>query len=67
MTRVLVTAPPHLNVEAAMALMTERRTRHVLVTEGETLLGIVSIGDLVKATIEEQQFVIAQLEQYVRS
>ena len=50
-----------------MALMTSRRTRHVLIIEGYDLRGIVSIGDLIKATIEKQQFTIARLEQYIHS
>jgi CBS domain-containing protein len=48
-----------------MAVMTEQRIRHLPVMDGEEVLGIISIGDLVKAIIEEQQHVIAQLEQYI--
>jgi CBS domain-containing protein len=48
-----------------MAVMTEKRIRHLPVMDGEKLLGIISIGDLVKAIIEEQQHVIEQLEQYI--
>ena len=67
MTAAFVTASPHVSVDTCMTLMTSRRTRHVLIMEGDDLLGIVSIGDLIKATIEEQQFTIARLEQYIRS
>jgi CBS domain-containing protein len=48
-----------------MALMTEKRIRHLPVIEDGKLTGLLSIGDLVKETISEQQFVIAQLESYI--
>ena len=48
-----------------MALMTENRLRHLPVMDGERLIGLVSIGDLVKALITEQQFIIDQLEHYI--
>ena len=67
MTTAFAAAPPDMSVDACMGLMTMRRTRHVLIMEGDELRGIVSIGDLVKATIEQQQFTITQLEQYIRS
>ncbi len=60
-------APPDATVDMCMNLMTRQRTRHVLIMDGERLCGIVSIGDLVKATIDEQRFTIAQMEQYIRS
>ena len=67
MTTAFSAAPPDVNVDTCMALMTSQHTRHVLIMEGDDLLGIVSIGDLIKTTIEEQQFTIAQLEQYIHS
>ncbi len=67
MTTAFAAAPPHVSVDTCMALMTSLRTRHVLIIEGEDLRGIVSIGDFIKATIEEQQFTIARLEQYIHS
>jgi CBS domain-containing protein len=67
MTTAFAAASPHMSVDECMAIMTRRRTRHVVVMDGDSLCGIVSIGDLVKATIEQQQFTIAQLEQYIRS
>ena len=67
MTTAFAAAPPHVSVDTCMTLMTSRRTRHVLIMEGDDLRGIVSIWDLVKATIEEQQFTIARLEQYIHS
>lgn len=54
-------------VEECMALMTERRTRHLPVIDDGKVIGIVSIGDLVKDTISDQKFVIEQLERYVHS
>jgi CBS domain-containing protein len=60
-------ASPDATVDMCMNLMTRQRTRHVLIMDGEQLRGIVSIGDLVKATIDDQQFRIAQLEQYIWS
>lgn len=48
-----------------MALMTENRVRHLLVIDNGKLIGLVSIGDLVKETISEQKFIIQQLERYI--
>jgi len=48
-----------------MALMTDKRVRHLPVTEGGKIIGIVSIGDLVKSIIDEQKFVIDQLHHYI--
>jgi CBS domain-containing protein len=49
-----------------MGIMTERHLRHLPVVENEKLLGLLSIGDLVKAAITEQADLILQLEQYIR-
>ena len=65
MTTRLVFARPEQSVEDCMAMMTEKHVRHLPVMDGEKLLGIISIGDLVKSIIEEQQHVIKQLEQYI--
>lgn len=51
--------------EDCMALMTERRMRHLPVVENDKVMGIVSIGDLVKDIISEQDFIIHQLENYI--
>ncbi|NIF55995.1 CBS domain-containing protein [Burkholderia sp. Ax-1724] len=56
---------PNQTTEECMALMTERRMRHLPVIENERLIGMVSIGDLVKNIIAEQQFTIQQLEFYI--
>ena len=53
------------SIEEGMALMSDKRIRHLPVVEDEKLLGIVSIGDLVTATIEEQKFTIEQLTHYI--
>lgn len=63
-TRVLV-ALPEQSIEQCMALMTEKRVRHLPVLEGGDLIGIVSIGDLVKSVIADQKFVIDQMEHYI--
>jgi CBS domain-containing protein len=49
-----------------MALMTDKRVRHLPVLEGKKVIGIVSIGDLLKAIISKQKFVIDELERYIR-
>jgi len=54
-------------VEECMALMTEKKIRHLPIMDGNRLIGIVSIGDLVKNKIADQKFEIEQLEQYIRT
>jgi CBS domain-containing protein len=56
---------PDQSTDDCMALMTERRMRHLPVIENDRLVGMVSIGDLVKNIIAEQQFTIQQLEFYI--
>ena len=56
---------PRQTSEECMVLMTENRLRHLAVMEGATLIGLISIGDLVKDIISEQQFIIDQLEHYI--
>ncbi len=58
---------PNQSVDESMALMTEKRVRHLPVVENNDVLGIVSIGDLVKNKISEQKFIIEQLEHYINS
>ncbi len=65
MTEEVVTVGSEKTVEEAMAIMTDKRIRHLPVLEGEKILGVVSIGDLVKAIIAEQEFTINQLENYI--
>jgi CBS domain-containing protein len=65
MTTPVIYARPEQTVEECMVLVTEKRVRHLPVMEGDRLIGLVSIGDLVKSIIAEQQFIIEQLEQYI--
>ena len=62
--RVLVVSPERTS-EECMALMTENRMRHLPVMQGSRLVGMVSIGDLVKQVVADQQFIIEQLEHYI--
>lgn len=66
MTAPVITVDTHLNVDKCMGIMTERHLRHLPVVENGELLGLLSIGDLVKAAIAEQAELIQQLEQYIR-
>lgn len=65
MTTDVICAHLHQSVEECMAIMTEKRIRHLPVIDGGQVVGMVSIGDLVKTIIAEQQFVIEQLEHYI--
>jgi CBS domain-containing protein len=65
MASPVITTSPDSSVHACMALMTERRIRHLPVVEDGSLLGVLSIGDLVKAVIEDQQLEIDQLQHYI--
>jgi len=65
MTEEVITVGPESTVEEAMALMTDKHIRHLPVLEGERIVGVVSIGDLVKAIIADQEFTIGQLENYI--
>ncbi|OHB76173.1 MAG: histidine kinase [Planctomycetes bacterium RBG_16_59_8] len=65
MTSKIVYARPDLTATEALALMTDKHIRHLPVMEQERLIGVVSIGDLVKAIISEQEFNIRQLENYI--
>ena len=63
---VICVSPDQL-VDECMALMTAKRFRHLPVMDGDKLVGMVSIGDLVKSVIAEQQFTIEQMEHYIHS
>jgi CBS domain-containing protein len=65
MTEKVVTIQPTQTVEDCMALMTSRRVRHLPVSEGERLIGLLSIGDLVKEVIADQEQTIKELESYI--
>jgi CBS domain-containing protein len=66
MARDVVCVEPDKSIEEGMAIMSAKRLRHLPVTDDGELLGIVSIGDLVKSIISDREFVIEQLEHYIR-
>jgi len=65
MTSHLVCVAPQRSVDECMGLMTEKRVRHLPVLEHKRVVGVVSIGDLVKETIADQEFTIHQLQSYI--
>ena len=67
MTRKVFYVDPEWSVEDCMALMTERRVRHLPVLEQEAVVGVISIGDVVKAVINAKGLLIEQLERYIVS
>jgi CBS domain-containing protein len=67
MTRSVITVSPGDSVDECMRIMTEHRIRHLPVLEGTKIVGVVSIGDLVKAIIFEQAHTIGQLHTYISS
>jgi CBS domain-containing protein len=64
---LLITVNPSQTVEECLNLVSDKRIRHLPVLEEGQVVGVLSIGDLVKATIEYQQFLIQQLESYIHS
>lgn len=66
MTDTVFFVTPDRTLDECMALMTDKRIRHLPVIEDDHLVGIVSVGDCIKATISKQQFIIEQLESYIR-
>jgi CBS domain-containing protein len=65
MTAPVIVVSPETSVEEAMALMTDRRIRHAPVVDDDNLLGMVSIGDLVRLQSQEQSFKIRYLTEYI--
>ena len=65
MTSIVFTVRPEQTIGVCMAIMTEKHIRHLPVMNGDRVVGVISIGDVVKAIISEQQFVIEQLESYI--
>jgi CBS domain-containing protein len=67
MTSPVTTVTPDKSVRDCMRIMSEKRFRHLPVVDGARVLGVLSIGDLVRAVLEEQQQTIEELERYIRS
>jgi len=67
MTAKVITVTKSTSVEDCLGLMTDRHLRHLPVVENEKLVGLISIGDLVKAVMEDQRKLIDQLQQYIAS
>ena len=65
MTRKVLCVSPERTVDECMALMTDKRARHLPVVDHKRVVGVVSIGDLVKTLINEQQILIDQLQHYI--
>jgi len=65
MTEQVITIDPDTTVEVCMGLMTDRRIRHLPIMEEDRLIGVISIGDVVKAVISEQKYLIEHLESYI--
>ncbi|GAB3061813.1 CBS domain-containing protein [Stenotrophomonas tumulicola] len=65
MTAQLVTVGPGAQVEHCLQLVTDHRIRHLPVVEGSAVVGVISIGDLVKAVIDAQQQELEHLQQYI--
>ncbi len=67
MTAAVVTAAPDLGIAAAMEIMTERRFRHLPVVQSGIILGVVSIGDLVKVRLDEAEAEAEAMKAYISS
>lgn len=65
MTRRVFCVGPDDNIETCMSLMTEQKVRHLPVAEEGKIIGIITIGDVVKKVISDQQFTIEELEKYI--
>ena len=66
MTIEMVIITPAMDLDECMELMTENRTRHLPVVEDDRVLGIISIGDVVKGIMDHKEFLIGQLESYIK-
>ncbi len=66
MTEKVLYVAPERSLEECMALMTDKRIRHLPVMRDGELVGIFSIGDVIKAIVSEQEFIIEQLESYIK-
>ena len=66
MTTKVITGNPHDLTESTMSMMSEKRIRHLPIVDGDKLIGMLSLGDLVKETIAYQQRLIKELESYIK-
>jgi CBS domain-containing protein len=67
MTSSVISVEPHWTADECMALMTQKRVRHLPVMEQGRLVGVISIGDVVRAVVDGQQFTIDSLQRYITS
>lgn len=65
MTAHPVTVTPDTGIDECMRIMTEKKIRHLPVLDNGQLVGVISMGDVVRYMLEEQQFIIENLEQYI--
>jgi CBS domain-containing protein len=65
MSSPVITVTPAEDARKCMQLMTEKRIRHLPVVDGGRMIGVISIGDLVRAVIEDQEQTIEQLERFI--
>ena len=65
MTENVICVGSDLGVDASMSIMTDKHVRHLVVRDAGRITGVISIGDVVKAIIDDQQFTIEQLEHYI--
>jgi CBS domain-containing protein len=67
MTTPVICVHPDWTADQCMALMTDKRIRHLPVVEHDRLIGVVSIGDVVRAVVQEQEYTISSLQRYITS
>ncbi len=67
MTSPVISIEPDWTADQCMALMTDKRIRHLPVIEQDRLVGVISIGDVIRAVVDDQQFTIRSLERYITS
>lgn len=67
MSHPVICVPPELTIQQTMAIMTEKRIRHLPVLAEQTVVGVISIGDVVRGIIDEKEFYIQQLTHYITS
>jgi len=67
MTEIVVCVRPEQTIEDCMGVMTDKRVRHLPVLDNNNVVGVISIGDVVKEMLSEKEFVIKQLESYIHN